>query len=28
MVVATAVIVFNILADVLYAVLDPRIRLA
>ena len=26
--VATAVIVFNILADVLYAVLDPRIRLA
>jgi glutathione transport system permease protein len=28
MVVATAVILFNILADVLYAVLDPRIRLA
>jgi peptide/nickel transport system permease protein len=28
MVAATAVIVFNILADVLYAVLDPRIRLA
>jgi peptide/nickel transport system permease protein len=28
MVVATAVIVFNIIADVLYAVLDPRIRLA
>lgn len=27
-VVATAVIAFNILADVLYAVLDPRIRLA
>jgi peptide/nickel transport system permease protein len=28
MVAATAVIVFNILADVLYAALDPRIRLA
>ena len=28
MITATAVIVFNILADVLYAVLDPRIRLA
>lgn len=28
MVVAVAVIVFNIIADVLYAVLDPRIRLA
>lgn len=28
LVAATAVIVFNILADVLYAVLDPRIRLA
>jgi peptide/nickel transport system permease protein len=28
MVVATAVIAFNIIADVLYAVLDPRIRLA
>ncbi len=28
LVVATAVIAFNILADVLYAVLDPRIRLA
>jgi peptide/nickel transport system permease protein len=28
MVTATVVIVFNILADVLYAVLDPRIRLA
>jgi peptide/nickel transport system permease protein len=28
MVAATAVIAFNILADVLYAVLDPRIRLA
>jgi peptide/nickel transport system permease protein len=28
MVVATAVIVFNIIADVLYAVLDPRIRFA
>jgi peptide/nickel transport system permease protein len=28
MVAATAVIVFNILADVMYAVLDPRIRLA
>jgi peptide/nickel transport system permease protein len=28
MVAATAVITFNILADVLYAVLDPRIRLA
>jgi peptide/nickel transport system permease protein len=28
MVVATAVIVFNIIADLLYAVLDPRIRLA
>jgi peptide/nickel transport system permease protein len=28
MVAATAVIVFNIIADVLYAVLDPRIRLA
>jgi peptide/nickel transport system permease protein len=28
MVAASAVIVFNILADVLYAVLDPRIRLA
>ncbi|HEX6527897.1 MAG TPA: ABC transporter permease [Streptosporangiaceae bacterium] len=28
MVVAIAVIVFNIIADVLYAVLDPRIRLA
>jgi peptide/nickel transport system permease protein len=27
-VVATAVIAFNIIADVLYAVLDPRIRLA
>jgi peptide/nickel transport system permease protein len=25
---ATVVIVFNIFADVLYAVLDPRIRLA
>jgi peptide/nickel transport system permease protein len=28
MVAATAVIAFNILADILYAVLDPRIRLA
>ena len=28
MITATAVIVFNIFADVLYAVLDPRIRLA
>ncbi len=28
MVAATAVIVFNVLADILYAVLDPRIRLA
>jgi peptide/nickel transport system permease protein len=28
MVVATAVIAFNIIADLLYAVLDPRIRLA
>jgi len=28
MITATVVIVFNILADVLYAVLDPRIRLA
>ena len=28
MVAATAVVVFNIIADLLYAVLDPRIRYA